>query len=74
MQTNSLHIRLLQGRGDVHVHVQEALHGPTLLRLLNLQLGQEADEPLKGPLLPVDPVKVNLERNEKLGYFIHATS
>ena len=41
------------------MHVQEPLHGPALLRLLYLQLGEETDEPLEGPLLSVDPEEVH---------------
>ena len=60
LKPHGLHVSLLEGGGDVHVHVEEALHGAALLRLLNLQLGEEAHEPLEGPLLPVDPEEIHL--------------
>ena len=60
LEPHGLHVGLLQGGGDVHVHVQEPLHGPALLRLLDLQLRQQGDEPLEAPLLSVDPEEVNL--------------
>ena len=60
LKANSLHVRLLEGAGDVHVHVQEPFHGPTLLRLLNLQLWQKLHKPFKTLLVTVDPEKVNL--------------
>ena len=60
LQPHRLHVGLLEGRGDVHVHVQEPLHGASLLRLLDLQLGEQGDEPLEAALLPVDPEEVHL--------------
>ena len=60
LQPHRLHVCLLEGGGDVHVHVQEPLHGAALLRLLDLQLGQEGNEPLEAALLPVDPEEVHL--------------
>ena len=60
LESDSLHVRLLEGAGDVHVHVEEPVHGPSLLGLLDLQLGEEVDEPLEGPLVPVDPEEVDL--------------
>ena len=33
LKSHRLHVRLLKGTGDVHVHVQEPLHGTTLLSL-----------------------------------------
>lgn len=60
LQPHRLHVGLLEGGGDVHVHVQEPLHGASLLRLLDLQLGEEGDEPLEAALLPVDPEEVHL--------------
>merc|ERR1719419_345629 len=50
----------MKGTGDVHEHVQEPLHVTTLLSLFNLKLGEKGDEPLEGPLLPVDPEEVHL--------------
>ena len=61
LQPHGLHVRLLQRRRDVHVHVQEALHRAAQLGLLDLQLGQEVHEPLEGALVAVDPEEVNLE-------------
>ena len=71
LEPNSLHVGLLEGGCDVHVHVQEALHGPTLLRLLYLQLGEKRHKPgqhegvqgglpLEAPLLSVNPEEVHL--------------
>lgn len=42
------------------MHVEEPVHGPALLRLFDLQLRQEVDKPLEGPLVPVDPEEVDL--------------
>ena len=41
------------------MHVQEPLHGSPLLRLLDLQLGQQTDEPLEGSLFSVDPEEIH---------------
>ena len=60
LQSHGLHVGLLEGGGDVHVHVEEALHSSPLLCLLYLQLRQEGDEPLEAALLPVDPEEVHL--------------
>ena len=60
LQAHGLHVGLLEGGGDVHVHVEEPLHGAALLRLLDLQLREEGDEPLEAALLPVDPEEVHL--------------
>ena len=60
LQSHCLHVRLLQRRCDVHVHVQEAVHDAALLSLLDLQLGQQVHEPLERPLVTVDPEKVHL--------------
>lgn len=38
LQSNCFHVGFLQGRGYVHVHVQEPFHGTTLFSLLNFQL------------------------------------
>lgn len=65
LEADGLHVRLLERRGDVHVHVQEVAHHSVLLGLLNFQLGQELDEPLKRFLIPVNPEKVHLK--EMLG-------
>ena len=47
LQPHRLHVGLLERGGDVHVHVQEALHGAALLSLLDLQLGEQGDKPGK---------------------------
>ena len=60
LKAHGLHVGLLEGGGDVHVHVEEPLHGAALLRLLDLQLREEGDEPLEAALLPVDPEEVHL--------------
>ena len=36
LKSNGLHVCLLQGRGDVHVHVKESLHGTTLKKGIGL--------------------------------------
>ena len=50
LQSDSLHVGLLEGGGDVHVHVEEALHRAAQLRLFDLQLRQQIHEPLERPL------------------------
>ena len=70
LQSDSLHVGLLEGGGDVHVHVQEPLHGASLLCLLDLQLGEEADEPLEGSLLSVDPEEVDFPQVHHLRFEI----
>ena len=50
LESDGLHVRLLEGGGDVHVHVEEALHRAAQLRLLDLQLRQQVHEPLERPL------------------------
>ena len=67
LKSNRLHVCLLQGAGDVHVHVKESVHGPSLLSLLNLQLRQQVDKPLEGPLVSVDPEEVDLLQVEYRG-------
>jgi hypothetical protein len=62
LKTESLHVGLLKGRSDVHVHVQETFHGTAKLSLFHLQLGQQLDEPLEGALVAVDPEKVDLRQ------------
>ena len=52
------------------MHVQEPLHGPALLRLLDLQLGEETDEPLEGSLLSVDPEEVHFPQVHHLRFEI----
>ena len=64
LQRNRLHVGPLEGGGDVHVHLQEVAHLPTLLPLLRLQLGEQADEPLEALVLPVDPDEVHLPQVE----------
>ena len=61
LKPNCLHVGLLQGGGDVHVHVEEPAHGAPLLRLLYLQLRQKLHEPLEVLLVAVDPVEINLK-------------
>ena len=70
LQPDCLHVCLLQGGGDVHVHVQEPLHGPALLRLLYLQLGQQTDEPLERSLFSVDPEEINFPQVHNLRFEI----
>lgn len=60
LEADGLHVGLLEGRGDVHVHLEKVAHHTTLLSLLNLELGEQLHKPLKGLLVPVDPVKVHL--------------
>ncbi len=62
LQPHRLHVCLLQRGRDVHVHVEEPLHGASLLSLLDLQLGQQVDEPLEGALVAVDPEEVDLRK------------
>ena len=38
LKTDRLHVGLLQGTRNVHVHLQETLHGATQFRLLYFQL------------------------------------
>ena len=40
--------------------IQNHGFGSHLLGLFDLQLREEVDEPLEGPLIPVDPEEVNL--------------
>ena len=70
LQPHRLHVCLLEGGGDVHVHVQEPLHGASLLGLLDLKLGEEADEPLEGSLLSVDPEEVDFPQVHHLRFEI----
>lgn len=70
LKPNCLHVGLLQGGGDVHVHVQEPLHGASLLCLLDLKLGEETDEPLEGSLLSVDPEEVHFPQVHHLRFEI----
>lgn len=65
LESHGLHVCLLQRRGDVHVHVKEPLQHTALLRLLDLQLGQQVHEPLKRTLVTVDPEEVNLGEREE---------
>lgn len=41
-------------------HFQESLHRATKLGLLNLQLRQQVDEPLKRSLIAVNPEEIDL--------------
>ena len=60
LQSDRLHVALLQGARDVHVHLEEALHCRAELSLLHLELGEQIDEPLERALVPVDPEEVHL--------------
>ena len=68
LEPNGPHVILLQRSRHVHVHVKEALHGAALLRLLNLQLGQQVDEPLERALVAVDPEEVDLGQAEHVSH------
>ena len=70
LQSHGLHVVPLEGGGDVHVHVQEPLHVAALLLLLDLQLGQEVDEPLEAGVVPVDPEEVDLLEIEHVGHVL----
>ena len=50
-----------------HVHLEEVSHGAGLLRLLDLELGEELDEPLEALLVAVDPEEVDLAQVEHVG-------
>ena len=52
------------------MHVQEPLHGAALLSLLDLQLGEETDEPLERSLLSVDPEEVHFPQVHHLRFEI----
>ena len=60
LKSNCFHVCFLQSGGNVHVHVQEPLHGTSLFGLFNLQLRQKIDKPLKRSLITIDPEKVDL--------------
>ena len=60
LKSNCFHVGFLQSGGNVHVHVQESLHGTPLFGLFNLQLRQKIDKPLKRSLITIDPEKVDL--------------
>ena len=70
LQRHRLHVVPLEGGGDVHVHVQEPLHMAALLLLLDLQLGQQVDEPLEAGVVPVDPEEVDLLQVEHVGHVL----
>ena len=57
LQPHGLHVGALEGRRDVHVHVQEPVQ--PLLGLLDLQLGEKVHEPLERALVAVDPEEVH---------------
>ena len=67
LEAHCLHVGPLEGRGDVHVHVQEPRHRATVLLLLDLQLGQQVHEPLEALLVAVDPEEVDLAQVEHVG-------
>ena len=50
-----------------HVHLEEVSHGAGLLRLLDLELREELDEPLEALLVAVDPEEVDLAQVEHVG-------
>lgn len=60
MKADGFEVGPLESAGDVHVHVQETFHDATVLGLLNLQLGQQIDQPLETALFSVDPEEVHL--------------
>ena len=60
LKSNCFHVGFLQSGGNVHVHVQESLHGTSLFGLFNLQLRQKIDKPFKRSLITIDPEKVDL--------------
>lgn len=69
LQSHRLHVGLLQRTGDVHVHVQEALHGATQLGLFDFQLRQQIDKPLERALVAIDPEEVHLTQvHDRLRY------
>ena len=43
------------------MHLEEVAHGAGLLGLLDLQRGEEVDEPLEALLVAVDPEEVDLQ-------------
>ena len=59
LEGDGLHVSALEGRRDVHVHLEEPAELPPVLLLLGLQLGEQVDEPLKALLVAVDPDEVN---------------
>ena len=66
LEPDGPHVCPLQGARHVHVHLEEPLHGAAhLARLLDLQLGQQVDEPLERALVAVDPKEVDLKRNNE---------
>ena len=66
LKSNCFHVGFLQSGGNVHVHVQESLHGTPLFGLFNLQLRQKIDKPFKRSLITIDPKKVDLKLEGKL--------
>ena len=48
------------------MHLEEVSHGAGLLGLLDLERGEEVDEPLEALLVAVDPEKVHLDNIDKL--------
>ena len=60
VQSDRLHVAGRERRGHVEVDVEEAAGGGDG-GLLELDGGQQADEPLERPLLTVDPEEVHLE-------------
>ena len=65
LKSNCFHVGFLQSGGNVHVHVQESLHGTPLFGLFNLQLRQKIDKPFKRSLITIDPEKVDLKLERK---------
>lgn len=60
LQTDGFHVGALQRARNVHVHVQEPLHGSPKLGLFDFELRQEVDEPFERALRAVDPEEVDL--------------
>jgi hypothetical protein len=42
------------------------LHGPALLRLFDLELWEQANEPFEWSLLTIDPVEIHLQKWQML--------
>lgn len=69
LQTDRLHVRLLQRTRYVHMHVQESLHRTAQLRLLDLQLRQQIHKPLERALIAIDPEEIHLAQiHDRLRY------
>ena len=60
LEPNCSHVILLECGRHVHVHLQESFKRSPLFRLLNLQLGEELNEPFETALIPIDPKEIDL--------------